>query len=506
MRPWLLPALSVGWLVGVLIGSLAVAPSSLLTAGWVGSAVAYSASWSTWCLAERVGMFMRLAALAVLAGLFGVWWANGALLTDEAQRAAWEALYGKPQVLYGVVAEAQPRGAFVRLTIGALSAGGQRLPGMLRTTVARSAGLAEGARVVVRGNVIRPEESRPSGAPVRGDLERVFSRAHVFAAMRFPTVVVEERGAPSTLTRVRSRLRDVLLRALPEPAAGLYSAFLLSFDQDLDRDLRDKAAATGILHLVAISGSHIVVITGVCFLAAAGLGLSRVPASVATLAATAMFLALIGFPESGVRSGIMAGLVLLAYLFGRPASGLRALLLASALMTIENPRILLGDVGFQLSALAVWGLLVLFPLLRNVLGLKSDPFRLSSLLLLTIAAEIATAPVVAYAFGRLPLLGPFTNVLAGVLFLPILAFGALMLGFGFLAPLFARLASPLAVALANAFLGVAEVGSRIPGHVLNIPPMSLPWLLFLVIGTIGGAHGAAWWLGARMRSAPAPFG
>lgn len=498
MRLWLIPALSVGWLGGVLVGSLTTAPTATLNALLVGLAIVYVLSWRAWKV--------QLLTLALLAGVLGVWRAGEALYADRAERAAWEPLFGETHVVRGVVFETQPRGAFARLTMGNLMSNDQRLPGFLRTTVPQSPGLTERARVTVRGNILRPEELRPPGVVPRGDLERVFSRHQVFAAMRFPDIRVEEPGNPSTLTRVRYRLRDVFLQELPEPAAGLYSAFLLSFDRDLDRDLLEKAAATGILHLVAISGSHIVVIAGACFLAAAGLGFSRVPASVVTLAATAIFLALVGFPESGVRSGIMAGLVLLAYLFGRPAAGLRALLLASALMTIENPRILLGDVGFQLSALAVWGLLVLFPLLRGALGLRSDPFHLSSLFLLTVAAEIATAPVVAYAFGRLPLLGPFTNVLAGVLFLPILAFGALMLGFGLLAPILARLASPLAVALANAFLGIAEVGSRIPGHVLNIPPMSLPWLLFLVIGMIGGAHGAAWWLGARMRSAQALSG
>ncbi|MDP3685245.1 MAG: ComEC/Rec2 family competence protein, partial [bacterium] len=324
MRPWVVPWMGVGWLAGILVGSLWVAPASVLTAGWIGSAVAYALSWNRSFFSERGTRLVQLGVLAVLAGLFGLWRANDALLADQEQRARWEPLYGKPLVVQGVVEDAEIRGVLTRLTVGQLTRKEEALPGFLRTTVPRAPDLGEGTRIRLRAKVDPPEKT---GRPARGDLVRVFRRQQVFAAMRFPDLRIEDAAQPSALTRVRLSLRDSFLRHLSEPAAGLYSALLLSFDQDLPTALRDAAANAGILHLVAISGSHIAAIAAVVFFLAVMVGLSRTAAAIATLAFTAVFLALVGFPESGVRSGIMAGLVLLAMLLGRQAAGLRALLL-----------------------------------------------------------------------------------------------------------------------------------------------------------------------------------
>lgn len=472
-------------MVGVLVGSVWVAPAVVLTSGWIGSAAFYALSWSRQFSPERRARLIRLGALATLAGCFGLWRANDALLHDQEQRVRWEQWYGKSLVVRGVVREAEIRGAFVRLTVGHLTQEEEVLPGLLRTTVPKTAELGEGAVVILRGKASPPEDLR---APVRGDLERVFRRQQVFATMRFPEMDLEQPGRPSGFTNLRFRLRNTLLQQLPEPAAGLYSALLLSFDRDLSSPLREAAANTGILHLVAISGSHIAAFTAVAFLIAVTLGLSRMLAAGAALIFTAVFLTLVGFPESGVRSGLMAGLVFLALLLGRHAAGLRALLLAVVAMTAVDPRVLLGDVGLQLSALAVWGLLTIFPILQHLFRDVPDPFRIRSLFLLTVAAELATLPVVVYAFGRVPLLGPFANLAAGLLFPFLLAFGALVLLTSVVLPWATPLVTPVAAIAGNAFLAIAERVSVIPGHLLLVPPLSSSLFLLSTVGLLSAVH------------------
>lgn len=485
MRPWVVPWMGVGWLTGVLVGSLWVAPTSVLTYGWVGVAIAYVLASSRGLFSEHQSRLIRLATLAVLAGMFGLWRANDALLADQEQRAQWEPFYGKSVVVQGVVEDAEIRGVLTRLTIGQLQQKEESLPGFLRTAVPRAPELGEGTLVRLRAKVDPPEKTR---RPARGDLARVFRRQQVFATMRFPDLRIESAAQPSALTRVRLSLRDSFLRHLPEPAAGLYSALLLSFDQDLPVALRDAAANAGILHLVAISGSHIAAIAAVVFFLAVTVGLSRTAAAVATLAFTAVFLALVGFPESGVRSGIMAGLVLLAILLGRQAAGLRALLLAIVVMTVIDPRVLLGDIGLQLSALAVWGLLTVFPLLQRTFRWIPDPLRLRSLMLLTIAAELATLPVVIYAFGRIPVFGPFTNIVAGALFPFLLALGALVLIASLLAPWALAVIAPVATMLGNIFLNIAERTTAIPGHLITVPPVSLTFFLTSLVSLLVVVH------------------
>lgn len=479
MRPWMVPALCVGWLLGVAYGSVVSVPAVVLHVVLGTVAVTFTA------VPQWRG---RLAALAVLAAVFGVWRAQDARTRDATERAVWVGEYERPRVIRGRVTDAQLRGTTVRLTVSELAVDDRSLPGALRTTVPRMDGLQEGADVVLRGTLVRPEDLRPPGRPLRGEPGRVFERHHLFAAMRFPLVTVEDSGIPTLLTRVRLALRHVLLTRLPEPAAGLYSAFLLSFDQDLSVEHREKAAATGILHLVAISGSHISVIMGFVVWVAFRVGFSRWWALFGSLAAAAGFLALVGFPESGVRSGIMATVVFHAVLFARPASGLRALLLACALMTVQNPRILLGDVGFQLSALAVWGLLVLGPLFSSWFTWVPRLWGLRTLLVLTIAAEVATLPVVAYTFGRVPLVGPMTNLVAGFLFPVLFVAGGAVLLLGLIAPSLTVLPGALATGVAHVFLGIAELGTRLPHHVLTLPAFPLSILLGSVLMLVTGAH------------------
>ncbi len=463
-----------------------MAPRAVMIGLLVGAAVIFAAA-SSWRA--------RLAALALLAAIFGLAHANRALTADRAARGAWEQLWGQTVRLEGLVLAVEPRGATVRLTVGALAV----LPGTLRATVAPLPSLAAGARVAVSGKLERPEDIRPPGVTPRGDLERVFSRHQVFSVVQFPTVRVLAAGRRTDLDSLRGQLRQRFLRILPEPSAGFYSAFLLSFGADLPKALRDAAGSTGILHLVAISGSHIAAIATFVFGAGTALGLARRGATILTLALTTFFLALIGFPESGVRSGIMAAFVAAAYLLGRPAAGERALLLAVALMTMQNPRILLGDVGFQLSTLAVWGLLALYPLFRDATVRWPDPFRIRSLFFLALAAEIATLPVVAYAFGRVPLIGPLTNLAAGALFLPLLALGALTLALSPLGPAVTTIVGPVADAGARAFLTIGAWGSRIPFHALSLPPLPLSALLVSVAGVIAVVEV----LRRRRRPAPA---
>lgn len=494
MRPWLVPAMCVGFLVGTAVGSVVQIPPDALQLGLAGSALALVG-------VRNMSTRARLAALALLAGGLGVWRANGAAVDDAAQRAAWASLYGRPAVVRGVVVDAVPRGVSVRLTVGKLTVENRSLPGFLRITVPQAPDLGERVRLLLRGKLERPEAVRPPGSEARGDPVRAFDRHQVFGTMRFPVVTVEQPAASSVLARVRYRLRDVFLQALPEPAAGLYSAFLLSFDQDLDRTLRGQAATTGILHLVAISGSHIAVIAGFVFWLASSLGLARRSTTVVTLLFTTVFLALTGFPESGIRSALMAGLVLLAYLVGRPAAGLRVLSLAAAAMVLWNPRVLLGDIGFQLSVLAVWGLLAIYPLLRHWCRRLPDPFWLRTLFLLTIAAELATLPIVAYVFGRVPLIGPLTNLFAAFLFPVLLSLGGAVLLAGLLAPVLLPFLVPLAAPAANVFLGIAEVGSRIPAHVLSVPPISLALFLAGVAALVVVVHDLSRYLPQSARAA-----
>lgn len=464
-------------MLGVTAGSIGtVPPSFALVASVIAGVLAAGAS-----LPPRA----RLLAVGVVAALLGLVRAQTALVADRAQRAAWEHLYNRPLVLRGVIASVEDRGALARLTVGSLTADTHPLPGFLRALVPVGRGFPEKSVVMLRGTVISPGELRRTGTQPSESLDRIFARHQIFAAMRRPTVRVEVEGAPRLVTRLRANLRQIFHKSLPEPAAGLLSAFILGFEADLAADLRDAAAATGLLHLVAISGTHLGVMAAAIWWLAMFLGFTRRPAVVLTGLMLILFLTLVGFPESGVRSGIMVLLVLWASLVGRVAAGLRMLLVTVVVMTAAAPRLLLGDVGFQLSALAVWGLLVLAPVLRSALPAEVGRVRwVTNAVVYTLAAELATLPVALATFGRISLVAPITNVLAVGLFPFILAVGVIVLFLGVLSHSLALLVAPITAVPATLFLGIARIGSAVPFHAVKVEPISPPVFLGSVLALL----------------------
>jgi competence protein ComEC len=165
----------------------------------------------------------------------------------------------------------------------------------------------------------------------------------------------------------------------------------------------------------------------------------------------------VGLPASGVRAAIMGSILLLAQILGRQNASSRTIVLAGSLMLLQNPLLLLYDVGFQLSFLASMGIIHLKPLLdsgltyikesflsltavKNIVIMAGRESRLKSFLQrgwielrdifsITLSAQIFTLPVIIYNFETISLIAPLTNLLIS----PIIPF---LMSFGFLAALF----------------------------------------------------------------------
>lgn len=248
---------------------------------------------------------------------------------------------------------------------------------------------------------------------------------------------------------IRQKLQKGINNSLLPPHSSLYSAMLLANKSELTLEAKDNLAKTGLSHIVAISGMHIAVITLILFFSLLGIGLWRHKASYLALSILAFYIIMIGAPASAVRAGIMAAIVILAERVGRPNSAWRALLFAAILMVAFNPYILRYDIGFQLSFLAVVGILLLKKPIENWLWKiprvfvpfhitkdrkvarnisENKIFGVRSLIALTLSAQIFTFPVILYNFGSISFVAPITNIFV----LPILP---LTLGAGFISAL-----------------------------------------------------------------------
>ncbi len=111
-----------------------------------------------------------------------------------------------------------------------------------------------------------------------------------------------------------------------------------------------------------------------------------------------LYILMIGAQASAVRAFIMAGIWLLAEKSGRPSSGSRAVFLTAAFMLAQNPFLLANDVGFQLSFLAILGLVYFQQFFSRWLKFLPNPkiFPLKTTLAATFAAQIFTLPILIY--------------------------------------------------------------------------------------------------------------
>ena len=126
-----------------------------------------------------------------------------------------------------------------------------------------------------------------------------------------------------------------------------------------------------------------------------------------------LYILMIGFQPSAVRAAIMAGLFLSAQKVGRVSYSQRAVIFAGALMLAQNPFLLKDDVGFQLSFLAVMGIIYLFSIFQRWLKfIPQDKYlNLKNILSMTFSAQVFTLPILIYNFGYLSLVSPLTNIL-----------------------------------------------------------------------------------------------
>lgn len=318
------------------------------------------------------------------------------------------------------------------------------------------AGALPPGRVSLLGTLQEASGRRnPGGFDYRGYLRRRGVHGQVY---------VEEVLAVEARTGLRERLRRGVTRGLPPAGAALQEAMTLGVRDELG-DLRELFAAAGLAHVLALSGLHVGLLMAAAGLLLAPLGLLRYPVLI-TL--DLGFMLLVGATPSVVRAGVMVAVVLLALWLGAgrvepwPALGL------AGLLTLLARPAWLFDLSFQLSYGAVTGILLFA--LPFAGALRGDPplpwwhprLTIAGSLLTSAAAQALTLPLVAGAFGSIPLLSPVVNLLA-------LPLASLLVPLGFAAGLLGLVALPLAgilntltAPLAGALLGVASLGAALP--------------------------------------------
>src|ERR1700760_4875492 len=239
---------------------------------------------------------------------------------------------------------------------------------------------------------------------------------------------------------IRARAEAGLGEGMPPREAALARGFVLGDDDELDQGTKEDFIRAGLSHLTAVSGENVTLLALLAMPILAAFGVPLRERLLWTIGLIAVYVPLAGSGPSIQRAGVMGAIGLFATLQGRRTSRLYALALA-AVMTLAIDPSVAGNVGWQLSFAAVLGILLLASPVRGWLlarlGRGARPWRraLAEGIAITVAATLATAPLIAYVFEEISLTSLAANVLALPAVAPAMWLGVVSAGLGPIPPI-----------------------------------------------------------------------
>jgi competence protein ComEC len=271
-------------------------------------------------------------------------------------------------------------------------------------------------------------------------------------------------GARSGFGAVSDRLRGWLARGLAGHGEGraVADGVLLGDDGGLSAGLRDDFRASGLYHVLAVSGQNVAIVAavalGLCWL----LGAPRAAGHVLALAANGAYVLAVGAQPSVVRAGIAGALASLAFLSGTLRDRWHALALGALVLLAWNPWNLL-DAGFELSFAAVLSIFVLAPRIAHRLEGYPLPRATRLLLAVSTACTVGTAPVSWLQFRRISVVAVPANLAAAVAIAPLLVLALAAAGLAVVSPPAAHVLG-LGASLLGSYVALcAHLAASVPG-------------------------------------------
>jgi competence protein ComEC len=353
---------------------------------------------------------------------------------------------------------------------------------------------ADGSASSLRETVWLSGDEEPPNV-VRGDLVRVDGALEVpddpgfleslhakGVAVTLRASAIERLGdAPNPFVRSTQAVRATVGRsieaAFPAREAGLLMGLALGDDSRLDPGVERDFKATGLTHLLVVSGGNVAMVLGPVLALLTMVGLPR-PAQVAIgLATVAFIVVLTGAEPSVMRAGAMSALTLIGLLLGRARSTAVVLSGAVLVLLILQPALVVS-IGFQLSVLATAGMVAM----AAPLGERFErvmPRPVAAAAGTPLAAQLGVTPVLLFHFHDVPGVTLLANVIAAPTVAPSLLLGLAAAGVGIVSEPLGRLAGLAAQVPMRALELIANVAGRAP--VAHITSRGGP--LVLVIGS-----------------------
>lgn len=318
------------------------------------------------------------------------------------------------------------------------------------------------------------------GAPTifKGDTVEISGRLYAKRGSRqlgMSYAQIEVLESHSTwVDNLRRRFSAGLATAVPEPQASFGLGLLIGQRSNIPEDVAAQLSVVGLTHIIAVSGYNLTIIMR----ASKRLlkNRSKYQTTVSSLALIMVFLLMTGMSASIVRAAIVSGLSIIAWHYGRTFRPLLLLSLTAALTAAWNPFYLWSDIGWYLSFLAFFGVLILAPLFqRRILG-QREPKVLGAIMIESTAALVMTLPLIMYIFKQVSLIALPANLLI-VPLVPLAMLTALIAGLaGMFIPLMVGIIAWPATTLMTAMLDIVQLLSQVP-HALAARSLSLAGIL-----------------------------
>lgn len=489
----LLAQLGLAWMLGIALAQWLELP-------WPVIAMTGLLAATTLFLYRRTPQLKRIAllVLALSAGAFR--FAFFQPVFDPGQIAFYNDQPEPAKISGLVVDEPDVRDNYINLRLRAESIWRdgveQPVEGLILVRAPRYPERAYGDRLSISGRLETPPEFEDFS------YKDYLARFGIHTLVRRPIIelVEPDQGNPfwAAMLAFKARASAAINQILAEPYASLLKGILLGIETGIPKALYEQFNLTGTSHVIVISGSNISLIAGIFLL----LGQRLVGAKYApplAMVGIVIYTFLVGADAAVSRAAVMGLVWVLAIWVGRPGLAINSLFFSGLALSLLNP-LILGDVGFQLSFLATLGLIVLVPPLeRGLFGLVRRLLKteqvglamalLNELLVVTLAAQIITGPLIVYHFGRFSLVSLLSNLLILPVQPPIMLVGGLAALAGMLWLPLGHLLGWLVYLPLAWTVWMVESTARLPFASLDLGTFPL-WLLVLLYAALGAG---VWW-------------
>ena len=433
-------------------------------------------------LAIAAGCVAAIALLALGGARFGVSIAVAVVVPGAAaigvarlhaiDRSELRALAGREVTVRGHVTRRE-RTSFgvrrMRVRVRSLAVGGstRRLSELIELRVPGGVPFARpsiGDELTAEGKLVVPV-ARPGDS---FDYPAYLRRAGVHTVLRARGASftgARRTGLVGSIDSLRRRAEDGVSSGLDPPLAALARGMVLGEDEEIPDRMSDDFKRSGLAHVLAVSGQNVTLLAVLAWFMLGLLHIERRSRLIAVLGLICLYVPLTGAGPSIVRAGAMGAAGTVAALAGRPSSRWYSLLLAAAVTLGLDPRAW-QDVGWQLSFAAVAGIFLLSPSLVRALAPLPGP--LAQGIALTIAATLATAPLMSLHFGRVSLVSLIANVVALPAIAPVMWLGMLTSAAAQMSLVPAELLNAVDAYLLGFVASVAHSSAALPGAVFEL--------------------------------------